>query len=172
LRNKDVELKANWSRMQKEEGWKATNLQINSRKNPIVDVDPFGPPVLNLNDQRNVPSLKLALPPTEPEIKYTKTITETTSEDKTNKNASSKTNSILKKGGSFDSSAFNNTDSRQNTSRSKREKGTSASPKRVQISNNSNTKLFSGVVVDSDEEYDVRKIKNNRENITNFDMLD
>lgn len=156
--------------MQKEEGWKATNIHINSRKNPIVDVDPFGPPVLNLNDQRNIPSLKLALPSTEPEIKYNKTISEISSEDKPNKHNNTKTNSILKKGGSFDSSGLNNTDSKQNLSRSKREKGTSASPKRVQISNDNsnNTKLYSGVVVDSDDDYDVKRNKNE----TNFDMLD
>ena len=132
-------------------------------------MDPFGPPVLNLNDQRNTNSLKLALPSTDTEIKYAKvSATESSSafEDKsTSKNTNLKTSSILKGAGG-------NTDAKQ--SKVKRDKGTSASPKRVQISNGNS---YKGSANDSDEEFDKKfsrnnTTNNNRENVTNFELLD
>jgi hypothetical protein len=59
MRNKDVEIKASWSRVRKE-GLNATRIKIDSKKNRYVDVDPFGPPMLNAySEQRS----KLALLP-------------------------------------------------------------------------------------------------------------
>ena len=142
-RNRDIELKANWSRTKKEDGFKATNIKIESRsKNPIVDVDPFGPPVLNVTDQR-ISSLKLALPSTEPEIKYVKTAEEDSQYEKTSKVSLVKTNSILKKA---------NSDTTEYKTRSKREKSSSVSPKRVQISNGISNKAFGNSESDEDSE--------------------
>ena len=155
-RNKDIELKANWSRTKKEEGFRATNIKIESRsKNPIVDVDPFGPPVLNVSDQR-IASLKLALPSTESEIKYIKPAPKEPEDEKITKtNVQAKTSSILKKSYS---------DTTEYKSKSKRDKSSSVSPKRVQISNGINSKSYSNS--DSDEESE----KNFKR--TNFDMVD
>lgn len=43
---KDVEMKADWYRVKKKKGFSATNIKISSNRNPVVDVDPFGPPLL------------------------------------------------------------------------------------------------------------------------------
>ena len=140
-RNRDIELKANWSRTKKEDGFKATNIKIESRtKNPIVDVDPFGPPVLNMTDQRVAP-LKLALPSSQSEIKYIKAADDELVNEKTFKTNLVKTNSILKKA---------NSDATEYKARSKREKSSSLSPKRVQISNGNTNKPYANS--ESDEE--------------------
>ena len=39
--NKEVEIKANWSRVIKEEGFRATNINVHAKQKPGVDVDPF-----------------------------------------------------------------------------------------------------------------------------------
>ena len=41
LANRDVEIKANWSRTCKEEGLKGTQINVNTRRTPGIDVDPF-----------------------------------------------------------------------------------------------------------------------------------
>jgi hypothetical protein len=45
-RNREIEAKANWGRVRKADGDDATHIQVNSSQNPIVDVDPFGPPLV------------------------------------------------------------------------------------------------------------------------------
>jgi hypothetical protein len=57
-------MKANWGRVKKEEGLKSMNTTITSQKNPIIDVDPFGPPLLAnaKNQPPSQTSAKLALP--------------------------------------------------------------------------------------------------------------
>ncbi|CAF0796043.1 unnamed protein product [Brachionus calyciflorus] len=57
-RNKEVELKANWNRVKREEGFEATNLKVTVMRNPVIDVDPFGPPLLTNTKKKPV----LALP--------------------------------------------------------------------------------------------------------------
>ena len=149
-------MKANWSRTKKEEGFRATNIKIESRsKNPNVDVDPFGPPVLNVTDQR-ITSLKLALPSSEPEIKYIKAAPKEPEEEKVGKtNTQTKTSSILKKSYS---------DTTEYKSKSKREKSSSMSPKRVQISNDNANKSYTNSDSDEDSEKSFKR--------TNFEMVD
>ena len=58
VKTKEIELRANWGRVKKEEGIKAMNSTITSKKNPIVDVDPFGPPLLtSATPKRTQPTL-------------------------------------------------------------------------------------------------------------------
>ena len=45
-RNKQIESKANWSRVRRAEGENATHVQVLSSQNPTIDVDPFGPPLV------------------------------------------------------------------------------------------------------------------------------
>lgn len=45
-RNREIEAKANWGRVRKSEGDEATHIQVSASQNPIVDVDPFGPPLV------------------------------------------------------------------------------------------------------------------------------
>lgn len=59
MRNKEIEIKANWSRVRKEEGANATKVKVNSKRNPIVDVDPFGPPILNTYSEQKLVTLAL-----------------------------------------------------------------------------------------------------------------
>ena len=125
LRNRDVELKANWHRVKKEEGIEATNLKVSAKRNPIIDVDPFGPPLLT--NPKKKPNLALP-PPTE--ITHQK---ETTSVKKEMKNIE---NVETRK--SFEENS--ETQSRPTTvkpkSRNRRPKSKSKSPKRVHISSN------------------------------------
>ncbi|GFN87697.1 LOW QUALITY PROTEIN: doublecortin domain-containing protein 1 [Plakobranchus ocellatus] len=46
----DIEVKANWGRARKQYGSKATDVVVDVQKNPEVDVDPFGPPLLAVSD--------------------------------------------------------------------------------------------------------------------------
>lgn len=39
--NKEVEIKANWSRVIKEEGFRATNINVHAKQKQGIDVDPF-----------------------------------------------------------------------------------------------------------------------------------
>ena len=45
-RNREIEAKANWSRVRRVEGDGATHIKVSSSQNPIIDVDPFGPPLV------------------------------------------------------------------------------------------------------------------------------
>ena len=106
-----------------------------------------------MTDQR-ISSLKLALPSTEPEIKYIKATAKEPEDEKTTKtNAQAKTNSILKKSYS---------DTTEYKSKSKRDKSSSVSPKRVQISNGN--KSYSNSDSDEDSEKNFKR--------TNFDIVD
>ena len=49
--NKNVEIKAKWSRVRKEEGFGATLINVNSNLNPNVNVDPFEKPRSNKKNQ-------------------------------------------------------------------------------------------------------------------------
>ena len=108
-----------------------------------------------MTDQR-ISSLKLALPSTEPEIKYIKATAKEPEDGKITKtSAQAKTNSILKKSYS---------DTTEYKSKSKRDKSSSVSPKRVQISNGTSNKSYSNSDSDEDSE---KKFKR-----TNVDFVD
>ena len=62
LRNKDVEIKATWGRVKKMYGQEATNLKVESKPNPLVNVDPFGPPVLTAASAKAAKFLALPAP--------------------------------------------------------------------------------------------------------------
>lgn len=142
LRNKEIEIKANWNRVRKVDGLDATNIKINSKRNPIVDVDPFAPPVLTLHKQNTV-SKPLALPPSSQTDKTaTKTVEPT--EKRQTKSAIVKTNSVFKKNETESESPKTSViENKKESSRPKtasktkpkRRKSKSSSPKRVQISN-------------------------------------
>lgn len=87
-RNKEIEIKANWIRTRKEEGAHSTNILVTSKKNPIVDVDPFGPPLLvSSKQQNNTKSTKLAITaPTETKKESGKKEKEETGEEKNKTN--------------------------------------------------------------------------------------
>ncbi|RUS69865.1 hypothetical protein EGW08_022371 [Elysia chlorotica] len=51
----DIEVKANWGRARKQYGSKATDVVVDVQKNPEVDVDPFGPPLLAISDPPKKP---------------------------------------------------------------------------------------------------------------------
>jgi hypothetical protein len=79
------------------EGLDATNIKINSKRNPIVDVDPFAPPVLTLHKQNTV-SKPLALPSSSQAQKIEKPEPKTVDTEKRQaKSAIVKTNSVFKK---------------------------------------------------------------------------
>ena len=97
--HKDVEIKANWIRVRKEEGMSATNIKVTSKRNPIVDIDPFGPPLLTTSTQKIKSSthqqLALPAPPPPTQLNY--------SNNDKQKETSSSTSKVVKT-----STAFNN----------------------------------------------------------------
>jgi hypothetical protein len=56
--NKNVERKANWSRIRRQDGTNATQFIIESKHNPNINVDPFGPSMPVDNSQYLYQSLK------------------------------------------------------------------------------------------------------------------
>jgi hypothetical protein len=60
-RNKDIEIKANWSRTIKVEGINATNIKVNSKLNEDINVDPFAAPTTNKSFNKNKSVKHLAL---------------------------------------------------------------------------------------------------------------
>ena len=137
MRNKEIEIKANWNRVRKVEGLDATNIKINSKRNPIVDVDPFAPPVLTLHKQNTV-SKPLALPSSSQAEKTEKPEPKTVDTEKRQaKSAIVKTNSVFKKNDSESSESKKEPSRPKTASRTKpkRKKSKSSSPKRVHISN-------------------------------------
>lgn len=137
MRNKEIEIKANWNRVRKVEGLDATNIKINSKRNPIVDVDPFAPPVLTLHKQ-NTASKPLALPSSSQAQKIGKPEPKTVDAEKRQvKSAIVKTNSVFKKIESESSESKKEPSRPKTASRTKpkRKKSKSSSPKRVHISN-------------------------------------
>ena len=57
-RNKDIEIKANWSRTIKVEGINATDIKVNSKLNEDINVDPFAAPITNKNTFNKNKSVK------------------------------------------------------------------------------------------------------------------
>lgn len=54
-RQRDVDIKANWARTRNKYGDQATDIRVNSTLASIPQsVDPFGPPLLTLNDQQQL----------------------------------------------------------------------------------------------------------------------
>ncbi|CAF2617983.1 unnamed protein product [Rotaria sp. Silwood2] len=64
-RQREVDIKANWARTRNRYGDQATDIRVNSTLSSVPQlVDPFGPPLLTLNDQQQIhPTTK---PPTVP----------------------------------------------------------------------------------------------------------
>ncbi|CAF0809708.1 unnamed protein product [Rotaria sordida] len=64
-RQREVDIKANWARTRNRYGDQATDIRVNSTLSSVPQlVDPFGPPLLTLNDQHQIhPTTK---PPTVP----------------------------------------------------------------------------------------------------------
>jgi hypothetical protein len=169
LLHKDVEIKANWIRVRKGEGLSATNIRVTSKRNPIVDIDPFGPPLLTTSTQQitssNREQLALPAPPPPPPPPTTQTnnikqneLSSTSKVVKTNsvfKNKSAPTIADFKKENKvFSSRKPKSKSPSQHKKKSKSASpSTSRSPKRVHITNR-RSKITDDEDKDEDEELD------------------
>lgn len=162
-------MKANWGRTKKEEGIKAMNTVVTPKKNPIVSVDPFGPPIIanpagSPTKSPQQPKKRLALPPPDKEKKEIKR--EKEAEKPKESREKSPHRSILKKDEQGDETGGESGKENDRISRRPKSSGRVRSPKRSKTKSKSPKQVSISTELPTKKDLVESDIGNNSNGIT------